>query len=206
MNKVPQIVFANAKGGVGKTTAAALAALGFAEANYRVGVRDTDVSQRSLSRLLEKPAFLAKPNIKPATPGTNDVDVIIVDSPPRLSERHFIAAVQDADLVCLVTMPSLLELEPTAETYRTFKRDLPATRVCILLNALEPGRRLTRELDARLETVGLGKAAVLKNTLDRREQYRHAPIEGWQVLDPEARNRVGLVVSELYLLATKTTK
>ena len=103
-------------------------------------------------------------------------------------------------------MPSLLELEPTAETYRTFKRDLPATRVCILLNALEPGRRLTRELDARLETVGLGKAAVLKNTLDRREQYRHAPIEGWQVLDPEARNRVGLVVSELYLLATKTTK
>lgn len=197
-------MFANAKGGVGKTTTSALAALGFAAANFKVGVRDTDVTQRSLTRLLERPAFINMPTIKAAPPGTDDVDVILVDSPPRLSDRAFLGAVREADLVCLVTMPSLLELEPTAETFRTFQRELPEKKICILLNALEPGRRLTRDLSDRLAQVGLDKAPILKNSLERREQYRHAPVEGWNQLDSEGREKVGLFVTELFKLATKS--
>jgi cellulose biosynthesis protein BcsQ len=197
-------MFANAKGGVGKTTVTALSALGFAAAGYQVGLRDTDVDTYSLTRYLKNPAFKNTPAIIPAPPGTNGVGVILIDSPPRLRDRAFLAGVSDANVICLVTQTSLNELEPTADTLRAFQKDLPEKCVRVLINCVDTNRKLTRDLEDNLRQVGLRREHLLKNRLERREQYRHALVNGWDQLEEKARNPVLMIGAELFLLATQS--
>lgn len=203
MSDTPTIVITNLKGGVGKSTVTGLTALGFAEAGFKVGLRDTDVKQRTLTKYLERPAFLAQPNIQPAPPGANGFDVILVDCPPRLDDRPFLQAVAGASLACIITGPIDEEVEAAGETYRAFKTHLPQMRVVVLLNLLEPNRRVTQQLDDTLKANGLDKAPFLSNSLKRREEYRHAVKEGWHILTPEAREPIALIAAELYKLANK---
>lgn len=202
----PTICFANQKGGVGKTALTNLAAQAFAKAGYRVGVRDTDVEQCSLTRDLERPALKGEPNIQPAPPGANGFDVIVIDCPRSLSDRAFIAAVEASSLICLVSGPAPKELEITGDTYRKFCERLPHKRVALLLNRLRPDTNLVMQsLKQNLVAYGLKDAPRIKNTLPALSRYEQATTDGIVVLPAPARETLLQLAAELFLLASKTS-
>jgi chromosome partitioning protein len=196
-------MFANQKGGVGKTTTTALCAMAYAAASFRVGIRDVD-TQASSTHLLTLPAFAESENVTQALPGQTDFDIILVDCPPSVTHAGFQSILPDASLVILVTSSDPLELLTTAQAFAEITRRIAPSKVRLLINRFEKGRRLSASLDEHLERVGLGKVGRLNTKLPRCEDYKRAVLHGWQeVPDGQKREAIHLLSSEIFKIVNR---
>lgn len=120
LNGVQLVVFANEKGGTGKSTTAVHVAVGLAKAGWKVGMLDLDSRQRTSARYLEnreatakrRGVVLASPSVR-VFAGGDDIfaldreldeiaersDIVIIDTPGRDDEFAKVAAARADTLV-----------------------------------------------------------------------------------------------------------
>lgn len=131
LNGVQVVVFANEKGGTGKSTTAVHVAVGLAKAGWKVGMLDLDARQRTSARYIENRAETAKRRgITLASPylrvfdGGDDIfafdreldevasrsDIVIIDTPGRDDEFAKTAAAR-ADLLVTPMNDSFVDLD-----------------------------------------------------------------------------------------------
>ena len=135
------IVFANEKGGSGKSTSAVHVAVALAAAGRRVAAIDMDTRQRTLGRYFENRSAtirrsgveLPGPTVETFDPAKGapiceridalaaDAEIVVVDTPGR-DDRHAIAAMERADTLVTPINDSFIDLDligqVDAETYK----------------------------------------------------------------------------------------
>jgi cellulose biosynthesis protein BcsQ len=199
MSPAKRILFANGKGGTGKTTCTYHAILGLAHNGLRVGYVDTDF-QKTLSHALALQVE-SEPKISAFAGDLGAHDIVIADSPPRLDERPFLRELADCDLCVIVTQPSLADLWGTEESFRQLGELAPGKKTVLLMNGVKPGRILAREFPALLQQAGV-TVPLLTNagqifSFHDRECYKHSFGGGWAALDEAGRLGATLLASSI---------
>src|SRR3954454_11519956 len=98
-----------ARGGSGKTTVSILVAFALAEAGHSVGVLDTDPQQTAARWIREAGGLQLVTN-------GETYSAVVIDTPPRLDASAVQDAIQDADVVVVVTSPSPADLFTSRDT------------------------------------------------------------------------------------------
>lgn len=173
------IVLLAKKGGVGKSMVALLLHESFRQAGKSVAIHDWDVQGTSNKAL----ALIGgqKADLK------TTYDVLIYDTPPNLEHLATSYALQNADIVLVVTSPSpvdIWEANEAAQFARAKKKD---ATVRLLFNKVQKGTILGRLMHESAKQVGVPALAA---TLSARECYKHAVGQGWKALDYVARAEV----------------
>jgi chromosome partitioning protein len=177
MGKV--IVFAQQKGGAGKTTVLSHLAHSWTRHGAHVEMVDLD-EQGSLSTwagLNREPALTcitskpwrAEPDIREARAHH---DLVLVDCPGNVSSL-LESALRVADLVIVPCQPTGLDVWATASVLETAARQGTPARV--LLNRVAPRGRAVEGIIARLQELG---AEVLENRLGNRVAFATGFLEG----------------------------
>lgn len=183
------IVFANGKGGVGKTTLSLAVTLCLASRGKRIAFRDTDRQSTLTASLHQIEASLPAGLIKPFRP-RSDADFVIVDAPPRLdqTERAFHDAMTSASLVCFPCAPALPDLWTTADTVRGLQTLYPTAAYTIALNRVDYRTSFVRHVRDLIEKEQL-PAAVLDSEIPALTAFSNLPAFGWSEIQ---RNRRAL--------------
>ena len=172
------------KGGVGKTTIAAMIGTAYANAQWKVLLADMDSSQNSL---VEWNIFRQKHSIKPALnvksynrvsdalEEASSYDIIILDGAPHASQATAeIAAV--ADLVILPTGASIMDLNPQIKlAHELTEQGLKAERLLFVLNRIGQSKVEQKEAIDYLIKTGY---PVLGDGIAEKTAFRRAFIEG----------------------------
>lgn len=160
------VTIGTGKGGAGKTTTSVGLASYWAEvAGKEVLLVDLDPQDAGSAAWwldLANPGSMAwtsatGPQLAAAI-GNVSHDIIVIDTPPRLTEgdKDLIAAAQISDLVVVVTEPSALDVASAAQTIALIKNRAPYT-VC--LTKVDP-RSLAESHRAQLELVAQGHSVA----------------------------------------------
>lgn len=172
------------KGGVGKSTVTVLLHESLRKAGHSVAVSDWD-AQGTSSRAL---GFLQG---QMAQPGAT-YDFLLYDTPPSLDHTATRTAVEDADVVLVVTSPDPADLWEASEAVQFAKARSQTATVRLVLNKVRQGTRLGRLIHESVQHANID-ATILEPMLSYRECYKHAIGGGWGVLDSRAREEVLLL-------------
>ena len=167
------------KGGVGKSTLALLLHEALRRASKAVAIQDWD-AQGTSSKALELIGG-RKAGMGAAC------DVLLYDTPPNLEHVATAAAVQQADLVLVVTTPSPADIWEADDAARFAREKNPAADVRLVFNKVRRGTVLARLVE---ESAAQVSAPALAPVISARECYQHALGEGWKALDRAAREEV----------------
>ena len=188
-----KIVFLNGKGGSGKTTAAMLAACAMAEGKRRVALLDLDGQGTATAWLgaLNHPrlSVLSSPAPDPA-----EIDIVVVDTPPRLDEAILKPALSGATAVLIVCRPTPPDLWTAQRTAQLLAARVLKAPVRLLFNAVKANTVMASLIDQMAAQVGVPR---MENVIRERQCYVHAALEGWRVLTPEAREEIQSAVIEI---------
>jgi cellulose biosynthesis protein BcsQ len=165
------------KGGVGKTTLTLLLFEALRQAKKTVRIRDWD-AQGTSSRALEF--------IRPEQ-GAENSEILLYDTPPNLAHTSTAVAVQDADIVLVVTTPSPADLWEVGEAVAFAEKLNPRAIVRVVFNKVKRTTILGRLSEQGASQI---QGTVLSARLSSRECYQHALAQGWRVLDGAAREEV----------------
>ncbi|WP_174273687.1 division plane positioning ATPase MipZ [Sphingomonas bacterium] len=141
-----RIVFANEKGGSGKSTTAVHVAVALAAAGRRVAAIDLDTRQRTFGRYLDNRASMAKtlgvtlpmPTCETFDPGKSgpiearldalsvDAEYLVIDTPGR-DDEHVRAAISSADTLVTPINDSFVDLDLIGQVHpESFKVTRPS--------------------------------------------------------------------------------
>ncbi len=190
-----RIAFVNQKGGVGKSTVAALVAAALKAAGLKVAVDDKD-PQGSLGY------WAAKVGGIPTMEQNPDAAFVVIDSPGHLNldsapSRLLISSVvSTADRVVLVSEMSGFSLHAAAPTAEVVKQFLPAgARGAVLFNQVRKQTLIGRQdMKDMARTIGL---AALKHWLPLASSYEQFTSLGWSVVTGRERERVISLAKEI---------
>ena len=151
------ITFANYKGGTGKTTLSQLFALMFDHMHKTVAILDRD-PQKTLTEVmngLKRDGLSGVDVIDDLASHINDYEFIIIDTQPELN-ADLIRSVKDANRLVMVTGDGLKDLISTKKALDYIGDALlPNVRPRLLFNRIKKNTRLSREIDATSENLGL---------------------------------------------------
>lgn len=177
-----RIAFINGKGGVGKTTCATLVAAALKDVGQTVSIEDRDPQGSATTAT----------SIFDITNGAGE-GIVIVDTAPNLESPETLAAIQNADLVVLVTTPSPLDLATTVATAKRIQETRTGpTRV--LFNMVQTNNRFFNEMENIAKEIPFPK---LKHYLTRATTYQVAQLGGWRTLAAKQREDVIQITIEL---------
>jgi chromosome partitioning protein len=191
------ITIAHQKGGVGKTTLALNLAYCFKD-NLRVAITDTDL-QGSISELeswIKGIDLLPLEKVLSREP--LDYDVIIIDTPPyltnKLSELFAIS-----DFVLVPTKAGFLDAMAIKATVALIKQSQarrPHLKAAIVLNMLIPRTTLNEEVKELLKSYDL---PVLNSTISQRVSYTRSPITNgiFESEDEKAKDEIINLATEI---------
>lgn len=179
------------KGGVGKTTLGLLLHEAFRNAGKSVAVRDWD-AQGTSSKALR--AFGGN-----AAEVDENYDVLIFDTPPNLEHTATVYAVQQADLILVLTSPSPADLWEADETAHFASQKNATASIRLVFNRVRKGTRLARLIPQSAEGI---RVPALEPFISYRECYQAALGSGWRALDGPAREEVLQVTVALLSLGT----
>jgi len=178
-----RITFLNQKGGVGKSTTAALVAGILQEVGYRVAADDRD-PQRTLEFWAREVGRV------PLLGAVDNPDVIVTDTPGRLDFHQdgvlsqFREIVQQSDRILLVSEKTLFSLHAAAPMLRVI-RDIGGPSVRVLFNKVRRCTSIGRQNEADL-AAKLGVAA-LKSHLPLASAFERMETEGLRALSASQR-------------------
>jgi chromosome partitioning protein len=189
------------KGGAGKTTLAVHLAVAAARAGYTVVVIDLDqqatAAQWADWRTDDNVAVVAAPHgrLLPTLEEArrNEVDLVIIDSPPA-ADSAAVAAAKAADLVLIPTRPSAFDLHAIKTTSELIK--LARKPGFVVLNGVPPrASGLLEEVAAVVHSLELTLAPVC---LVDRAAFRHAVVNGQSAQEYEPGGKAAAEVESLY--------
>jgi chromosome partitioning protein len=173
------ITLAQQKGGSGKTTLAVHLGIAFAREGARVAFVDTD-PQGSLGRwFMTRCETVGAPGAEFSTASAWGVtyeaeklrrihDIVIVDTPPK-ADADLRSSLRVADLVLVPVASSHVDLWATESVLDLCARE--RRRAMIVLNRAKAGTRLSGEVAAAAEGLGVG---VAESRLGNRIAYAEA--------------------------------
>lgn len=199
-----RIVFANEKGGSGKSTSAVHVAIALASAGRRVAALDLDTRQRTLGRYLDNRRETVKrtgatlPMIEydtydPARSGpiedriaalSDGVDVIVIDTPGR-DDPHVRTAIASADTLVTPINDSFVDLDLIGQVHPdTFKVTRPSFYAEIVWDARKARAKadgvtvdwiVLRNRLQHLEARNMRRVAAALGELSKRVGFRTIP-------------------------------
>jgi chromosome partitioning protein len=199
-----RIIFANEKGGSGKSTTAVHTAVSLAVAGRRVAAIDLDTRQRTLGRYLDNRAAFAKREgltlptpthvtFDPAKSGpiedlldqlAADVDVLVIDTPGR-DDDHVRTAISTADTLVTPINDSFVDLDLIGQVdANSFKVTRPSFYAELVLDARKArGKRDGATVDwvvlrnrlQHLEARNMKRVAAALAELSKRVGFRVIP-------------------------------
>ena len=190
-----RIALVNQKGGVGKTTVAALLAAALKAAGLQVAISDKD-PQGSLSHWAKTvgqiPTFDEMP----------DAPFVIIDSPGHLdltsatSRLLLSEVVSTADRIVVVSEMSLFSIRAAVLTAEAVKQLLPENaKAFVLFNQVRKST-LVGQQDMKQLASSIGIPA-LKNWIPLASCYEQFPALGWSVVTGADRERVVATAKEI---------
>ena len=163
------------KGGAGKTTLIILLSEALRQTGRPAQVSDYD-AQGSATKALE---FIGVDK-------SSETYSVLIDSPPLLSTSFTDEACRRADVILIPTSPSPLDLLEVTETYAYAKaRVKKGAKIYAVLNKIRKNTVLSRAINETLEAQGI---PILEVQLSERQSFQKVIVEGWGVLDKEARD------------------
>jgi chromosome partitioning protein len=167
------------KGGVGKSTLSVLLHEAFRQAGKTVAIRDWDAqgtSNKALKLIGGEAAVL-----------DGDYEILLYDTPPNLEHVATGYAVQNTDIVVVVTSPSPADIWEADEAVKFVAQHNPDAAIRLVFNKVRKGTVLAR---LTTESANEVSAPALPTMISDRECYKHAIGEGWKALDGAAREEV----------------
>lgn len=190
-----KIVFANAKGGVGKSTTTLLTACVLAHLGKKVALIDSDVNQKTLSKGV---SYLNSQNLIPngieLYDKNKEYDVLIYDTPGRLDSVETQDAIQDATNIILITSPSAADLFTARDTAEMLKEGGHDHKTKILFNKIRKGTKSSSNLDRATELIGLER---IQNPLYLRSSFEGLFLDGWNAITHQQKGELSLVMLEM---------
>lgn len=179
------------KGGVGKTTLALNLAYCLAE-NLKVGITDTDL-QGSISEI---EGFLQGIDLVPLEKVRNkeplDYDVLLIDTPPYLTNRlHDIFLL--SDFVVIPTKAGYLDalaVKATIALYKEAQKEKPSLKGGIVLNMIMHNTNLNDEVKEILESYDF---PMLKTAITHRVSFARSPMTSGIFNSDDSRAKTEIV-------------
>lgn len=164
------IAVMNFKGGVGKTTLSILLANELAQRGHRVLLSDCDPQNSALAwQSWAKSNLMVErvEKIRPKKTERSDVDMNVLDCPPRYGDQCIAAAIA-ADVALIPVMPGPLDYAATGMLVETL-REANKRRTSPLPALLVANRTMPRSVVSRLLVETLNKLAAQVDGAPRRD-------------------------------------
>jgi chromosome partitioning protein len=166
------------KGGVGKSTLTILLYEALRQAGKSVRIHDWD-AQGTSTKALE---LLGSP-----APSPDPAEIVLYDTPPNLDHIATAVAVQNADIVLVLTTPSPADIWESEDALAFAESRNPKAVRRVVFNKVRRSTILGRLLDQQFPKPA---QLALGARLSARECYQHALAQGWRALDGAAREEV----------------
>jgi cellulose biosynthesis protein BcsQ len=187
-----KIAFLAKKGGAGKTTCSLLMAEALRQAGNHVALQDFDKQGSSTKSLRHSGS-----EVEIAVP-KSQYTYIVFDTPPNLEHAASLLAVQQADVIIVVTGQTVVDLWEVNEAVDFAEKTNPRAAVRVLVNRVKSGTILARSVD---ETIGALKIRALRTQIPDRQVFAHfVGGGGWSVLDRTAQALAGKLALEIVSL------
>ena len=187
-----KIAFLAKKGGAGKTTSSLIVAEALRQAGNHVALQDFDKQGSST-----KSIRYARSEVEIAVP-KNQYTYIVFDTPPNLEHAASLVAVQQADVVIIVTGQTVVDFWEVSEAVEFAEKTNPRAAVRVLINRVKTGTVLARSLE---DSVAALKVKALKTQIPDRQVFAHfVGGGGWNVLDRSAQALAGKLALEIVSL------
>jgi cellulose biosynthesis protein BcsQ len=187
-----KIAFLAKKGGAGKTTCSLLMAEALRQAGNHVALQDFDKQGSSTKSLRHSGS-----EVEIAVP-KSQYTYIVFDTPPNLEHAASLLAVQQADVIIVVTGQTVVDLWEVNEAVDFAEKTNPRAAVRVLVNRVKSGTILARSVD---ETIGALKIRALRTQIPDRQVFAHfVGGGGWSVLDRAAQALAGKLALEIVSL------
>lgn len=202
------IAVMNFKGGVGKTTLSILLANELAQRGHRVLLSDCDPQNSALAwQSWSKSNLMVErvEKIRPKKTERADVDMNVLDCPPRYGDQCIAAAII-ADVALVPVMPGPLDYAATGMLVETLreanKRRGKPLPTLFVANRMVPRSVVSRLLMETLNNLAaqVDGARVAKTGLPQRTAYVEALMGQWAPLAKEARTPVRVLCDETLAL------
>jgi len=180
-----KIIFVQGKGGVGKSTLAFLFAIALDRVGKSISIRDLD-PQESLTAWLNDTE-----NFKFSDNG----DITIIDTPPRIDDPAVLKAISEADRIIIPTTPSPAELATTRHSATVIANHMnPNAKAFVVFNRVKKISTYGKNLATMAENLPIPAA---RSHLSEREVYKHALLDGWNALDAAAKDEITSLALEI---------
>ena len=187
-----KIAFLAKKGGAGKTTSSLLVAEALRQAGNHVALQDFDKQGSSTKSIRHSGS-----EVEIAVP-KNQYTYIVFDTPPNLEHSASLVAVQQADVVIIVTGQTVVDFWEVTEAVEFAEKTNPKAAVRVLINRVKTGTILARSVE---ESVSALKIKALKTQIPDRQVFAHfVGGGGWNVLDRAAQALAGKLALEIVSL------
>jgi len=187
-----KIAFLAKKGGAGKTTSSLLVAEALRQAGNHVALQDFDKQGSSTKSIRHSGS-----EVEIALP-KNQYTYIVFDTPPNLEHAASLVAVQQADVVIVVTGQTIVDFWEVGEAVAFAEKTNPKAAVRVLINKVKTGTILARSVE---DSVAALKIKALKTQIPDRQVFAHfVGGGGWNVLDRSAQALGGKLALEIVSL------
>ncbi len=187
-----KIAFIAKKGGAGKTTSSLLVAEALRQAGNHVALQDFDKQGSSTKSIRHSHS-----EVEIAVP-KSQYTYIVFDTPPNLEHAASLVAVQQADVIIVVTGQTVVDFWEVSEAVEFAEKTNPRAAVRVLINRVKSGTILARSVD---DSVAALKIKALKTQIPDRQVFAHfVGGGGWNVLDRSAQALAGKLALEIVSL------